>query len=123
MTENAYERQAIVDRLRSLSLPELVDVLQRVLPEHDDDGGGTSFEQRLVLAKVELVGGTARYGSEDPAVIVRPVGWPDDDYYEGQLGLQPGLWEAGSCSQCDLDVISNVKRVFCPICRNICYLT
>jgi hypothetical protein len=47
---NDDERDLLAQALLALSLPELVDVLRRVLPAHSDPGG--VMASKLILAEV-----------------------------------------------------------------------
>ncbi|XVU28647.1 hypothetical protein ACQPZJ_16820 [Actinoplanes sp. CA-054009] len=115
MTESERERQAIADQLSSLSLPELVDVLRRVLPAHADNAGEPP--SRLVLAEATVFG-SGPLDPADPPVVLSMVAWP-----EGAMGPVPHLLECGSCPRCGIEVVSNVKRAFCPACGKLCHLT
>jgi hypothetical protein len=112
------EREELAQDLLRLSLPELVDVLRRVLPAHgqgDDPSGPT-----LVLANVfRLSDGDSNL----PEPLVEVVAWPDRDYYDGGFGPEPALYEQGSCRSCHVEVTSTAKRAFCPLCGALCELT
>ncbi|GAA2915797.1 hypothetical protein Acy02nite_92030 [Actinoplanes cyaneus] len=119
------ERQAIADHLLDLSLPELLDVLRRVLPAHADDGGDGKPSQKLVLAEAMIFGQVSpgRVDPKDPPVTLAMVAWPDHEYYEGGMGPTPHLFEGGTCPRCGIELTSNVKRAFCPACGKLSYLT
>ncbi|MFI0446899.1 hypothetical protein [Actinomadura sp. 6N118] len=112
------EREALAHELLRLSLPELVDVLRRVLPAHADQDDPTPTV--LTLAEISWSPG------EDQAAtppLVEAVAWPDRDHYQGGFGPEPALWEQGSCTECGLKVASTAKRAFCPLCGTTCSLT
>src|SRR5690606_21686902 len=76
-------RERLARELLRLGLPELVDVLRRVLPAYEErDGADVST---LVLAEVSRV-----LGDDQPVVEV--VAWPDREHYGGALGA-PALYE------------------------------
>ncbi|HLV72656.1 MAG: hypothetical protein DIU75_019680 [Mycolicibacterium hassiacum] len=107
------ERERLARELLRLGLPELVDVLRRVLPAHEErDNADVST---LVLAEVSRV-----LGDDQPVVEV--VAWPDREHYGGALGA-PALYEQGRCPGCGLEVTSTVKRAHCPACGMLCHLT
>ncbi|GAA1854216.1 hypothetical protein [Actinomadura bangladeshensis] len=112
------ERDQLARELLRLSLPELVDVLRRVLPAH---GEGDDLSTRtLVLAEVFRLSDD---DSHSPAPLVEVVAWPDRDYYDGGFGSEPALYEQGSCRNCRVEVTSTAKRAFCPLCGVLCELT
>lgn len=123
MTGNDNERQALADRLLSLPLQELVDVLRRVLPSHGDNEGVNGLTRRLVLAEATVYGDEVPRTPDDPAVDIEVVAWPDLDYHDGGFGPEPDLSEHGRCRRCDVEVSSTAKRAFCPICGERCHLT
>jgi hypothetical protein len=124
MSVNEDERQALVDRLHALSLPELVDVLRRVLPEYDEGGQDGRPPQRLVLAEATKLGDSGPIPDPyDPAVWIEVVGWPDTGHYDGGMGPTPHLFEGGTCPRCGIEVTCNVKRAFCPVCGDLLSLT
>ncbi|MCR6487300.1 hypothetical protein M8542_31175 [Amycolatopsis sp. OK19-0408] len=110
------ERAALASGLSRLPLPELVDVLRRVLPAYAKPRGATP--NTLCLAEVWWVSGRRDLG---PSVDV--VAWPDREYYDGGFGPASGNWESGTCPECGLDVVSTAKRAFCPACSTPCWLT
>lgn len=122
MTGSDDERQALADRLRSLPIPELVDVLRRVLPAHDDSGR-FGLTRKLVLADASVYDETVPLTAGDPPVDLEVVAWPDRDHYDGGFGPEPDLLEQGHCDQCGTDVTSTAKRAFCAICGTLCHLT
>ena len=109
------ERNSLARELLRLSLPELVDVLRRVLPAHLEQGGITP--SALVLAEV------SRLPDEDSSPFIEVVAWPDRDYHNGGFGPDPANYEQGTCPGCGLDVASTAKRAFCPLCGTLCPLT
>ncbi|WP_131741483.1 hypothetical protein [Actinomadura roseirufa] len=112
------ERDRLAQDLLRLSLPELVDVLQRVLPAHAERG--TIVPSVLVLAEISWVSGG---DSSSRELSIEGVAWPDRDYYDGGFGPEPALYEQGTCPVCQLDVTSTAKRAFCPQCGTLCQLT
>ena len=107
----------MADQLLTLPLPELIDVMSRVLPRH--------FEQdarhgRVLLLAQMWWSGTDGPTSEDQ---VEAVAWPDRQFYDGGFGTEPDLWESGTCRSCATDVVSTAKRATCPICGSSCSLT
>ncbi|WP_284748520.1 hypothetical protein [Amycolatopsis sp. RTGN1] len=110
------ERAALAQELSRLSLVELVDVLRRVLPGHDERD--VVMPSTLCLAEVSPV--PAR---DDLPPVVEIVAWPDRDYYDGGFGGEPANREQGSCLACGLEVTSSAKRAFCPVCGTDCRLT
>jgi hypothetical protein len=122
MTGSDDERQALADRLRSLPIPELVDVLRRVLPAHDDNGR-FGLTRKLVLAEAGIYDETVPRTGDDRAADLEVVAWPDRDHYGGGFGPEPDLLEQGRCDQCGLDVTSTAKQAFCAVCGTLCYLT
>lgn len=108
------DRDRLAEQLRGLPVRELVDVLRRVLPGRTEETSG--LRTVLVLATATVCEDEA-----DPTVEV--VAWPDREYYEGGLGPDQGLWEEGRCERCGLDVTSNAKRAYCPVCASRCGLT
>ncbi|WP_141908923.1 zinc ribbon domain-containing protein [Micromonospora sp. A202] len=108
------DRDRLAEQLVALPVYELVDVLRRVLPHHSQDRYGIRTE--LVLAE-------ATDYEDEPGLEVQLVAWPDRDYYDGDLGIDQGLWENGHCTKCDTEVVSNAKRAFCPYCGSRCGLT
>jgi hypothetical protein len=123
MTESDGERQALADRLRGLPIPELVDVLRRVLPAHDDNEGRNGLTTRLVLAEATTYDETVPRTADDPPVTLEVVAWPDRDYYDGGFGPESELFEQGHCVRCDVEVTSTAKQAFCAICGTLCELT
>jgi hypothetical protein len=117
------ERQAIADRLRALPIPELVDVLRRVLPAYDDNEVRNGMTRKLVLAEARIYGETIPRPAQDPAVDLEVVAWPDRDYYSGGFGPEPELFEQGHCIQCGVEVTSTAKQAYCAICGSLCHLT
>ncbi|MFI0407836.1 hypothetical protein ACH34S_18165 [Actinomadura sp. 3N508] len=112
------ERDRLAQELLRLSLPELVDVLRRVLPTHADRD--STMPGVLVLAEV------SRLPDGDPSLTqpyIEVVAWPDRDYYDGGFGPELALYEDGACSGCGLEVCSTAKRAFCPLCGTLCGLT
>ncbi len=109
------EREALARDLSRLSLPELDDVLRRVLSRHAERDG--VMPSTLCLAEVARTPGD----TEPPHVEV--VAWPDRDHYDGGFGPNPGHWEQGACPACGLEVASTAKRAFCPLCGATCGLT
>ena len=108
------ERERLARELLRLGLPELVDVLRRVLPAHEErDGADVST---LVLAEV------SRLLGDDQPPVVEVVGWPDREHYGDVLGA-PALYEQGRCPGCGLEVTSTVKRAHCAACGMLCHLT
>src|SRR5690349_16303897 len=101
VTGNENERQAIADRLLSLSLPEVVDVLRRVLPSHAvDEEERNGLARKLVLAEVTVFADGVSNTVDDQAVAIEVVAWPNRDYYSGGFGPEPGLFEQGRCRRC-----------------------
>jgi hypothetical protein len=124
MTADEDHRQALADRLRDLSLPELIDVLRRVLPEHDVPSEEGRPPHRLVLAEATKVGDSGpKPDPYDPAVWIEVVAWPDSEYYDGGMGPTPHLFEGGTCRRCGIEVTCNVKRAFCSVCGDRVSLT
>ena len=112
------ERAFLAQELHRLSLPELVDVLRRVLPAHTDNDGSESTV--LTLASISWS------PDADPPLnepYVEIVAWPDRDHYGGDFGPEPALYEQGACPQCGLEVTSTAKRAFCSLCGAVCSLT
>ncbi|TCC00642.1 hypothetical protein E0H26_02945 [Micromonospora zingiberis] len=109
------DRESLAERLAALPVPELVDVLRRVLSHHTEEEYG--IRTVLVLATATT------YAEERGAVDVELVAWPDREYYRGGLGIDQGLWEEGRCTSCDTSVTSNAKRAYCPVCGTRCALT
>jgi hypothetical protein len=116
------ERQAIADQLRSLSLPELVDVLHRVLPARRDLAHN-GLTHQLVLAEATIFDQSVPRTPDDRPVILEVVAWPDRDYYDGGFGPEPDLFEQGACARCGLELTSTAKRAFCATCGALCFLT
>ncbi|MEU8121279.1 hypothetical protein AB0C21_21425 [Spirillospora sp. NPDC049024] len=115
---NDDERDRLAQDLLRLDLPELVDVLRRVLPAHGEEG--SIMSSVLVLAEV------SRPSDEDPSSaqpLIEALAWPDRDYYDGGFGPEPALYEQGHCPDCGLAVTSTAKRAFCPLCGTLCHLT
>ncbi|MFG1966244.1 hypothetical protein [Nonomuraea sp. NPDC049028] len=109
------DRVRLAQQLAQLPVHELVDVLGRVLPQHAEDRNG--LRTMLVLATATT------YEQEPVGIDVTLVAWPDRDYYDGGLGPEQGLWEDGRCARCDVEVSSNAKRAYCPVCNTPCTLT
>jgi hypothetical protein len=112
------ERESLAQELLQLSLPELVDVLRRVLPAHADHNA--TVTAKLVLAEI------AQLPDEDQSLtepIIEAVAWPDRDHYDGGFGPEPANYEQGTCPRCSLNVTSTAKRAFCPLCETLCQLT
>lgn len=101
------DRDRLAEQLVRLPVHELVDVMRRVLPHYTKERYGC--HERLILA-------TAYRCEEAPETVLNLVAWPDRDYYDGGLGPDQGLSEAGPCSTCEIDVSSNAKRGYCPAC-------
>jgi hypothetical protein len=121
---NEDKRQAIADRLLSLSLPELVDVLRRVLPSRAvDEEERNGLTRQLVLAEVTVFEDGVSNTADDQTVAIEVVAWPDREYYDGGFGPESGLFEQGRCRRCGVDVTSTAKQAFCPICGELCHLT
>lgn len=98
-----------------LPVHELVDVLRRVMPQHSEDRNG--MRTVLILA-------TATTFEQAPDEIdVTLVAWPDRTYYNDGTGPEQGLWEGGRCVRCGVEVTSNAKQVYCPVCNIPCALT
>lgn len=113
------DRESLAQDLLRLSLPELVDVLRRVLPAHAAPDTSMS-KTKLVLAEI------VRLPGEDPSVTetsIEVVAWPDRDHYNGGFGPETAHYEQGTCEGCGLEVTSTVKRAFCPLCGTRCQLT
>lgn len=108
------DRDRLAGQLRGLPVRELVDVLRRVLPGYAEERHG--MRTSLVLATVTAF-------EEEADTLAEFVAWPDRDHYDGGLGIDQGLWEDGRCEQCGIDVTSNAKRAFCPVCGGRCALT
>lgn len=118
------ERQAIADRLLSLSLPEVVDVLRRVLPSHTvDEEERNGLVRKLVLAEVTVFEDGVSNTADDQAVTIEVVAWPDRGNHGGGFGPQAGLFEQGRCRRCGVDVTSTAKQAFCSVCGELCHLT
>jgi hypothetical protein len=117
------DREALASRLRSLSLPELVDVMRRVLPTHDNREGRNGLTWFLVLAQAVKADETVPVIAGEAPVRLEVVAWPDRDYYDGGFGPDPNLYEDGTCPRCGIEVTSTAKRAFCPICGQRCELT
>jgi hypothetical protein len=115
-------REARARELLRLTLPELVDVLRRVLPAYGDQEARNGLTSTLVLAQATRADATARMPDE-PSVTLEMVAWPDRDYYGGGFGPEPDLYEQGTCRTCRVDVTSTAKQAFCPTCGEICGLT
>jgi hypothetical protein len=113
------EREGLAQALRRLSVPELLDVMRRVVPAYSGSDG--SMEERLFLARVAWENADPPTGTT--AWDVEAVAWPDRDHYGGRLGMDQGLWEQGSCGACGMLVTSSSKRAFCPVCGATCSLT
>jgi hypothetical protein len=112
------ERDALARELLRLSLPELVDVLRRVLPAHAEHG--TTMPSTLVLAEVSRPPGG---DSSSAQPFIEAVAWPDRDYYDGDFGPNAANLEQGSCPDCGLEATSTAKLAFCPLCGTLCRLT
>jgi len=110
------ERAVLAAELSRLPLPELVDVLRRVLPQHAEQD--VVMPSTLCLAEVSPVP-----GRHDLPAVVEIVAWPDREYYEGGFGGEPANFEQGSCLACGIEVTSSAKRAFCPVCGSGCRLT
>lgn len=111
-------RQALADQLLALPTPELIDVLQRVLPTHASSHLGIA--RRLVLAEISWEADKLKSRQDWD---VAAVAWPDRDYYGGGFGPEPELWESGGCTGCGVEVVSTAKRAACPVCGTPCQLT
>jgi hypothetical protein len=110
-------RQALADQLLALTTPELVDVLNRVLPARASTGYGQTTS--WVLAEV-----TRTEGSDSPEdLLVQAIAWPDRDYYDGGFGPEPEPWGNGACPGCGIELASTAKRAACRVCRTACSLT
>ncbi|GIF73320.1 hypothetical protein [Asanoa siamensis] len=116
-------REALARELRRLTLPELVDVLRRVLPGYGDREAGYGLTSMLVLAEATRADANVPRMPDEPPVTLEMVAWPDRDYYEGGFGPEPDLYEQGTCRTCGVDVTSTAKRAFCPTCGEVCELT
>ncbi|MBA9002599.1 hypothetical protein [Thermomonospora cellulosilytica] len=116
-TTSDEERERLAQRLRQLTLGELVDVLRRVLPRHADEDG----ESILVLAEAFRSRPDPDDEPEEPYVEL--VAWPARDLYDGSIGPPWGLLESGRCDNCRALVTSTVKRAHCPVCGTLCGLT
>ncbi|MES9540445.1 hypothetical protein [Actinomadura sp. NPDC000600] len=112
------ERDRLAQDLLRLNLPELVDVLRRVLPAHGEQGSITSSV--LLLAEVSRPS-VGEPSSTQP--LIEAVAWPDRDFYDGGFGPESALYEQGHCPDCGLDVTATAKRAFCPLCGTLCQLT
>nr|BFE65500.1 hypothetical protein GCM10020063_100260 [Dactylosporangium thailandense] len=117
------DREALAQQLQSLSLPELVDVLRRVLPAHRDRDAKYGLTRVLVLAEATMADGTAPRALDQTPATFEMVAWPDRDHYDGGFGPETDLYEQGTCRTCGVDVTSTAKRAFCPICGELCELT
>jgi hypothetical protein len=106
----------MADQLLALPLPELVDVMSRVLPEH---GEQDSRHGRALLLAQMWWSGTDGPTSEDG---LEGVAWPDRDFYDGGFGPDPDLWQNGTCRMCNTDVVSTARRATCPVCSGPCAL-
>ncbi|WP_435207015.1 hypothetical protein [Micromonospora sp. bgisy143] len=110
------DRQRLAEQLASLPVRELVDVLRRALPQFTQEAYG--MRTVLTLANVTWLDDDV-----DPSLDIELVAWPDRDYYDGELGMDQGLWQNGRCPRCDVEVTSNAKRAHCPYCGSACTLT
>jgi hypothetical protein len=119
----AEEREALAQQLRSLTLPELVDVLQRVLPARADQEWRDGMITTLVLASATRFDDSVPREADESSVTLEVVAWPDRDYYDGGFGPEPDLFEQGACERCGIEVTSTAKRAFCPVCGGLCSLT
>ncbi len=112
------ERESLAQELLRLSLPELVDVLRRVLPAHATQHA--TMPTTLVLAEITRQPGEGPSATE---LYVEAVAWPDRDHYDGGFGPEPANHEQGTCPGCGIEVASTAKRAFCPVCGTRCALT
>jgi hypothetical protein len=110
-------RQALADQLLTLPTPELVDVLNRVLPARTS----TSYGQTTSLVLAEVTRTEGLNSPED--LLVKAVSWPDRDYYDGGFGPETELGENGTCPSCRIELASTAKRAACPVCGTACSLT
>jgi hypothetical protein len=113
------EHEVLAQALSRLSVPELLDVMRRVVPTYAESDG--AMESRLFLAQVAWEAGDPPTGTA--GLDVEAVAWPDRDHYGGGLGIDQGLWEQGVCDGCGMAVTSSSKRAFCPVCGSRCGLT
>ncbi|MFI7679702.1 hypothetical protein [Actinophytocola sp. NPDC049390] len=112
------ERESLAQELLRLSLPELVDVLRRVLPVHAEQDG--TVPTTLALAKIFRLPGQDGATTEP---LIEAVAWPDRHHYDGGFGPEPANHEQGTCPGCGLEVAATAKRAFCPLCGTLCWLT
>ncbi len=80
------EREVLAQALRRLSVPELLDVMRRVVPACSGSDG--AMEERLILARVAWENADPTTGTT--AWDVEAVAWPDRDPYGGRLGIDQG---------------------------------
>jgi hypothetical protein len=112
------ERDRLARELLRLSLPELVDVLRRVLPAHARQS--ETMPSTLVLAEISRPAEADRSSTQP---FVEAVAWPDRDHYDGGFGPERANYEQGTCPGCRLDVTSTAKQACCPLCGTRCQLT
>jgi hypothetical protein len=109
----ALNRPRIVEALGLLSLPGLIDLLDEVLRSRTitHDGGD---EERIVLAVAAWYPPRAKQEGSDEAYLAAlglPDLGPNDRYYPS------GFCQMGTCRTCRTEIVSDVKRVLCPVCR------
>jgi hypothetical protein len=108
----------LIDRLRALSLAELIDVLSQVLPGHTEEE--SVYVCRLVLSVLSR----PINPEYDPEYrFQETVAWPDYEGYGDDVPRAGDLAQQGECPECGLGVISTVKRARCPQCGAACALS
>jgi hypothetical protein len=108
----ALTRQRVVETLSRLSLPDLTDLLDEVLRTRTTtDPSGD--EHHLVLAVASwFPGHTTQPGAESYlAALGLPTPDRKDPYYPA------GFCQMGTCPTCWTELVSDLKRVRCPVCH------
>lgn len=116
---SAGKIQHYIDYMRGLSDLDLLDLLADALPGKEPflkQSGMKTSERRFVVALSEMYSNLESEGEleSDPCHLTTFAKLDPEAYPHG-MGNEL-LSQSGTCVQCGLEVLSNVKRGICPFC-------
>jgi hypothetical protein len=115
-------RRLLAQELRLLPDEWLVAVLRQVFAERRPQPEDDSSRNRYFLGRA-VISRDPRTGARTGPPEYEAVGHPDRDYHGDGVGPDWGLCQSGTCASCSVAVVSNQKRVCCPLCDGSAYLT